>query len=226
MASPIFCEACSLYRDNWVKLIALHLLSMATMCCLPIGPVASILMGCGYFMMILNALRESNTTKFMRTNDIFSAMTLVVPIMSQLLVMAVIFFCAFVSVIVSAVYMHHFTHSPALTLATVIVMLIPVFFVYMKLAYAIPVLLEFHTHKIGVFRAMAVSATQVHKHCGQVILTQFCIWGIVASSGAILCFVGVIFTVPLAIVMECIVFREMFGLKKLDHRAANCVCCI
>eukprot|EP00300_Choanocystis_sp_HF-7_P028483 c34145_g1_i1.p1 GENE.c34145_g1_i1~~c34145_g1_i1.p1 ORF type:complete len:282 (+),score=58.07 c34145_g1_i1:48-893(+) len=221
---------CVLLNSSWT-VYKLHMSALVggflfvLLSAMVVGPFAFIF-ALGYVMMILNALRASNTSHFMRFNDIFSGVTLTVPLFGWMITKTVMLLSMLIGVCIVLHASHAKLHAPpAVLLAEFFLMMIPISYVSLATCLAGPIIMEFHTQRVGVFAAIGLAFRQLSKQWFRVMV--ICgIAGSINMMGMIILGVGAVFTIPFTTVFMLHVWREMFGLLNRDLRAGECVMCI
>jgi len=222
----IFSRGWELYKKNACLLVPAFVFIVLWNFVPLIGGVVYFALYCGYAMMIMNGVRSSNKDGAMRFNDIFSCVTLIVPLCCQLFMLSAIYGSMVAAIMVVVYTMCMVYHAPMLVTGIVaLILCIPVMYVMLSMAPATYILIEFHTEKIGCFKALSLSFKQVNKHFMAFAMLQSYL-ALVVMSGMMFAFMGLMFTVPLAMVIDIVAFNRMFPLLTRDYRASNCVVCV
>lgn len=190
-----------------------------------LGPIGFVV-AAGYFMLLLNGVRSGNATNYMRFNDMFSGFTLFFPLLGYMIVKSVLIlgqlFASILIVAASCQYLH--VPRPLLVLEALI-LAVPFCYTCLATCLAGPILLEFHTEKIGVFAALGLGFAQLKKQWLRVFVMCWIMF-MINSIGMGLCGLGAVFTVPFTAVVSVNMWREMFGNMARDFRAGECVVCV
>merc|ERR1711916_152246 len=96
-------------------------------------------------------------------------------------------------------------------IAVAIVLLYPLMYISVGLHLAAPVLLEFHTRRIGVFASIGLAFKQMHRKFSAVVLFVTLL-GLIQALGALAGGIGLMFTIPFATVTYMFLVKDMFGL--------------
>jgi len=215
----LFRKNACLLVPSFIFIVMWHLVPL-------IGGVVYFALYCGYVMMIMNGVRSSNKEGTMRFNDIFSCVTLIVPLCCQMFILCAIYGSMAVAILV-AVYTLCMVYSAPMIVTGIVALIlcIPATYVMLCIAPATYILIEFHTEKIGCWKALSLSFKQVNKHFMAFALLQTYLL-LVVMSGMMFAMMGLIFTIPLAMVIDIVAFDRMFPLLNRDYRASNCVVCV
>jgi len=221
----IFQRGFNLYKKQCCTITLTFILISAT-CCIPVvGWLIGAFMTYGFVLMLMNGMRVNNPAGFMRFNDVFGAFSLFLPVTGLMLVQTLIQLAAAAVVIAAVVLQLQYDTPYWLVCLTVAVLSVPIAYLSVCVCYAAPVLLEFHTRRVGVFASLAHAFRQVNKHVVRVMLLQIVI-ATFQMSGLWFFLVGVLFTAPLGWVAQMYLFKDMFGLLARDFRAGECVVCV
>ncbi|KNC49455.1 uncharacterized protein AMSG_05463 [Thecamonas trahens ATCC 50062] len=229
----IWSRSWELYRNHAGLLTGGFVAVVFAHCLVGPGSLLGSYMGYGYLVMLMNGMRASNTTGFMKFNDLFSGFSLFVPLLGLMLTQAVLMISAIVAYIFAVIGLYFLIFiklsAPAWVgypyLAVVLALLYPLIYVSVGIHMAAPVLLEFHTRRIGVFASVGLAFKQLNKKFTSVVLfvTMLACFQVL---GTLAFGVGIFFTAPLSIVLYMTLVKDMFGLNASEFRASECVVCV
>merc|ERR1711916_293475 len=113
----------------------------------------------------------TNPTAFMKFNDMFSGFSVFVPLFGLMLTQGILMLTAVVFYALILLALIFKASAPVwVVIAVAIVLLYPLMYIGIGLHLAAPVLLEFHTRRIGVFASIGLAFKQMHRKFTSVIL--------------------------------------------------------
>merc|ERR1711916_90526 len=225
-ARSIFSRTWEVYKAHWKVLVGGLLAVALAHCAVGPGSLLGSYMGYGYLVVVLNGLRPTNPTAFMKFNDMFSGFSVFVPLFGLMLTQGILMLTAvvFYALILLALIIK--ASAPVwVVIAVAIVLLYPLMYIGIGLHLAAPVLLEFHTRRIGVFASIGLAFKQMHRKFTSVILFVT-VLSVISMLGALFGGIGALFTGSYALVACLTLFKDMFGLNAREYRAGECVVCV
>jgi uncharacterized membrane protein len=103
-------------------------------------------------------------------------------------------------------------------------LILPGLYFMVAYSFSIPIYIEYRQEGLGILQAMEVSRKLLTKHFWSIVLFYIC-QVLIAIAGVLALGVGVIVSIPVALLMTAFAFRDIVGLSEARTLDNTCVCC-